>query len=141
MNTFFSKNKIKPYVLLALLCGLVAQIGWSQEIQLNEPPQVAALMKNWSNANRVTPKVEGWRVQIMAGTDRQQVEEGRNRFRQAYPEVPADWVHEKPYYKLRVGAFRTKQEALAFIGALQGFSGAYPAKDPAIHPRDFLSLE
>jgi hypothetical protein len=129
----------KNVLILILFCGFIAQNAVAQEVQVNESPQVAALFKHWANANRVNPKVEGWRVQIMAGTDRQQVEEGRNRFRQAYPEVPADWTHEKPYYKLRVGAFRTKQEALAFISTLQGFPGAYPAKDPAIHPRDFLS--
>ena len=50
----------------------------------------------------------------------------------------ASSVQEQPYYKLRVGAFRTKQEALTFISTLSGWPGAYPAKDPNIHPRDFL---
>lgn len=90
------------------------------------------------NANRSDPRIEGWRVQIMASTDRTQVEEGRNRFRQLYPEVAADWIQEKPYYKLRVGAFRSKLEALAFGSTLVEYPGAYPAKDSNIHPRDFL---
>jgi hypothetical protein len=74
----------------------------------------------------------------MASTDRTQVEQGRNRFRTEYPEVSAGWIQEQPYYKLRVGAFRTKQEALAFIATLSGWNGAYAVKDTKIHPRDFL---
>jgi len=111
---------------------------WSQEVQLNEDPKVAQVMKSWVSSNRIEPRVEGWRVQIMASTDRTQVDQARNRFRGEYPDVAATSVQEQPYYKLRVGAFRTKQESLAFISTLTGWPGAYPAKDANIHPRDFL---
>ena len=127
----------KTYLLLFFALGF-AQWTLAQEIQLNEDPKVAQLMKTWVNANRAEPGIEGWRVQIMASTDRTQAERGKTRFRTEYPDVSANWVQEQPYYKLRVGAFRTKQEALAFISALEGWAGAYPAKDAKIHPRDFL---
>jgi len=123
-------------VLLCFLC--LGQILRAQEIQLNEDPKIAQLFRNWTNSNRANPRVDGWRVQVMATTDRQQVEEARNRFRSQYPDVPADFVHEKPYYKLRVGAFRSRLEAQAFLETLVGYTGAYPAKDSNIHPRDFL---
>jgi len=110
----------------------------AQEIQINESPGIAQIYRNWTDNNRANPHVEGWRAQILATTDRQQAEEARDRFRQAYPEVAADWVLEKPYYKLRAGAFRSRLEALAFIATLFDFPGAYPAKDMNIHPRDFL---
>ncbi|MEO6037476.1 MAG: SPOR domain-containing protein [Saprospiraceae bacterium] len=125
-------------ICLALAFWLGQQGITAQEIQLNEDPKVAALQRNWVNANRTNPRVDGWRVQIIASTDRTQVEEGRNRFRQLYPDVVADWVQEKPYYKLRVGAFRSKLEALAFGSRLVEYPGAYPARDANIHPRDFL---
>lgn len=123
-------------VLLFFLC--LGQILRAQEIQLNEDPKIAQLFRNWTNSNRANPHVDGWRVQVMATTDRQQVEEARTRFRSQYPDVPADFVHEKPYYKLRVGAFRSRLEAQAFLETLVGYTGAYPAKDSNIHPRDFL---
>ena len=123
--------------LLLLLVFRVSE-GFSQEIQINEDPRIAQLYRNWTNANRAEPQVEGWRIQLMSTTDRQQAEDARNRFRSQYPEVPAEWIHEKPYYKLRAGAFRTKLEALAFLGALSAYVGAYPARDTRIHPRDFL---
>lgn len=129
---------IKKTGLLLLFMGCFASIFMAQEVQIHEEPKVAHLMQNWVNNNRSEPSVEGWRAQIMASTDRAQVEQGRNRFRTEYPEVSATSVQEQPYYKLRAGAFRTKQEALAFISTLSGWSGAYPIKDGNIHPRDFL---
>lgn len=127
-------------VLLALLAAF-SRAG-AQEIQLNEDPRIGQMTEAWRRANRANPVVDGWRAQVMATTDRAQVEEAKTRFRTLFPDVAADWVHEKPYYKLRVGAFRSKLEALAFIAELSDFyPGSYPAKDANIHPRDFLRHE
>lgn len=131
------KQFMRALLSLALWCARLACAS-AQEVQWNEPPAIAELYKNWINQNRTNPRTDGWRVQIMASTDRTQVEEGRVRFRNAYPEVPAEMVHEKPYYKLKVGAFRSRLEAQAFIGNIPEFVGAYPAKDSQIHPRAFL---
>ncbi len=140
VSLFCRKKKstgLAPLVLALLLSGFSQNVV-AQEVQLNEDPKVSQLVRNWTNSNRSNPRVNGWRVQIMATTDRQQVEDARNRFRTQYPDVPAEWAHEKPYYKLRVGAFRNKLEAQAFLATLTDYAGAYPAKDANIHPRDFL---
>ncbi len=129
---------LKSVLAVLVLLGALARSG-AQEIQLNVDPAIEQLVKVWVAQNKVNPRIEGWRVQIMSTTDRQQVEDGKSRFLTLYPTVVADWVHEKPYYKLRVGAFRTRQEALSFLAELKDtYPGAYPAKDPNIHPRDFL---
>ena len=111
----------------------------TQEIQVNADPAIEQLFKTWINLNRSNPHIEGWRIQIFSSTDRQQMESGKAQFLNTYPNITADWVHEKPYYKLRVGAFRTRQEAMSFLAEIKdSYPGAYPAKDPNIHPRDFL---
>jgi hypothetical protein len=125
-------------LLIASAVLLQWKQGRAQEVQINEDPKVTQMLRTWTNNNRTTPHIDGWRVQVMASTERQQVEDGRLRFKTYYPEVPADWIHEKPYYKLRVGAFRSRLEAMAFIAQLVEFPGAYPARDQHIHPRDFL---
>jgi hypothetical protein len=68
-------------VLLLWLCTGVH----AQSVQLQEEPGVSEMVRNWVANNRSNPKVEGWRVQIMASTDRRQVDDGRNRFRLGYP--------------------------------------------------------
>ena len=125
------------WVPLFLIC--FPAFSNAQEIQLNADPAIEQMVKTWVSQNRVNPRVEGWRLQILSTTDRQRVETGKIQFLNLYPAIPADWVHEKPYYKLRVGAFLTRQEAMSFLAEIKdGYPGAYPAKDPNIHPRNFL---
>lgn len=126
--------------LVFFLLIVLSVSGGAQEVQMNVDPAVEQLVRTWVARNKTNPHIEGWRIQILSSTDRQQVEMGRNQFLSLFPDVPAGWVHEKPYYKLRVGAFRTRQEALSFLAELKdNYPGAYPAKDPNIHPRDFLN--
>lgn len=117
----------------------VLQAG-AQDIRLNAEPAIDLLFNTWISSNRRDPHLEGWRLQILSTPDRLRVEEGKTFFLSNYPDIPADWVQEKPYYKLRVGAFRTRLEAMSFLNAelKDSYPGAYPAKDPNIHPRDFL---
>lgn len=137
MVYFFKNRKFKLCLALANLF-LVSQI-FSQNVEIAEPPAVVQLLENWQNQNRLKPEVSGWRVQILSTTDRKQVEEGKLKFKTQFPDIAVDWVHDKPYYKLRAGAFRTKYEALSLANTLsEVWSGAYAVKDLRIHPRDFL---
>lgn len=124
--------------LLILAPGFLS----AQEVLVNETPAVTDLVRAWTGSNHKNAHIDGWRVQILSTTDRQQADAAKLRFGNEFPALYADWVHEKPYYKVRVGACHTRMEALALIAEIKDFyPGAYPAKDPKIHPRDFLSKQ
>lgn len=115
---------------------------FAQEIQINEPPLVTKMVERWAEINRTDPAIEGWRVQLFSSTDRKKVEEAKTAFLTNYPTIPCDWVQEKPYYKLRAGAFSTKLETMRLIRDLQAdYPAAYATKDRAIHPRDFVEMQ
>ncbi|MEY3239874.1 MAG: hypothetical protein RIR11_1312 [Bacteroidota bacterium] len=125
------------YLLFCTFCDVFAQ-----EIQINEGAKVADMMSAWTTANQKNQKIEGWRVQVLSTTDRQQVEAARAKVALEFPDQYVDWINEKPYYKLRVGACRTRTEALGLVSILKDFyPSAYPAKESNIHPRDFLSKQ
>ncbi len=132
-------KKLLVFLLFNFTLGIVG--ATAQEVQINEDPSAGQMFQSWVRANRANPRISGWRVQLMSTTDRQKIDEAKTGFRLLFPDVPADWVHEWPYYKLRVGAFRSGAEALAFIAATlrDSYPGAYPAQDENIHPRDFLA--
>jgi hypothetical protein len=112
----------------------------AQQVQINEEPAIAEMMSIWTKNNSDRPKVAGWRVQILSSTDRKQIEDGKIRFVGLYPSIQADWVQEKPYYKLRVGAFTSKLEALAMMLEIKDeYPGAYSVQDANIRPRELLS--
>ncbi len=99
-------------------------------------------MRAWSSNNFKNAKINGWRVQVLSTTDRQEAESAKLRVAAEFPGYYVDWLNDKPYYKLRVGACRTRTEALGLMLILKDFyPSAYPAQDNNIHPRDFLSKQ
>jgi cell division protein FtsN len=124
---------MKPFVFLSfVLCLLVANSGLNAQasVAIKEEEKVKDLLDLFQTSNETTTKVEGWRVQILATTDRRRLETVESMFKVNYPSVPVDWVHAKPYYKLRAGAFQTKQEAERLKYTLsKQFEGVYLVKD------------
>ena len=96
-------------------------------------------MDRFVEINKAKANVDGWRIQILATTDRQKLETVKQTFRYQYPNIPIDWIHSKPYYKLRAGAFATKLEALRLKYILeQEYSGIYLVRDDAIRPEELI---
>jgi len=56
------------------------------QAQIVEEPQITALMNRWKNYNLENQELRGWRIQIMASTDRRQMETARRIFERRYPE-------------------------------------------------------
>ncbi|HEY3385181.1 MAG TPA: SPOR domain-containing protein [Saprospiraceae bacterium] len=103
--------------------------------QLIEDPQITSLMDRWIDYNREHNEIRGWRIQIMASIDRRQMETARRNFERNYPEYPVIFIHNEPYFHLKVGAFMTIQKAQAFLRKMQE---DYPQ---AITVSDLLKVE
>ncbi len=57
-------------------------------------------------------KLMGYRVQIYSGNSKQPAREARQRFSQLYRQTKAHESYEQPYFKVKVGDFKTKLDAL-----------------------------
>lgn len=66
-------------------------------------------------------KLEGFRIQIYSGSKRQPAKQARLKFSQKFKEVNAYEDYFQPYFKVRVGDFKTKLEALKFQKEIIGF--------------------
>lgn len=129
------KNLLLLFVIFCF--GLSAQAQGTINEKLE--PNIANLMKRFVEINKATTAVKGWRVQILATTDRQRMEEALRQFETLYPSIPADWVHTKPYYKVRAGAFTSKQDAMPTLYILKrDYPAAYPVQDNEIKPEELL---
>lgn len=122
--------------LLAILCSPAAE---GQNVTLSEPTDIKNMMDRFTEINRAKTFVDGWRVQILATPDRQRLDQARQSFQIRYPNVSSDWVHSKPYYKLRAGAFATKLEALRLLYIMkEDYPGAYLVKDNQVRPEELV---
>ena len=114
----------------------------AQNVTIKEDFPIAKMMDTFIAKNKSTYQIEGWRIQIMATTDRIKMEEAKSQFLANYPEISIDWTHSKPYYRLRAGAFTTKLEAMRLLYKLkENYPSAYPAKDFNINPQELIDSQ
>ena len=119
---------------LGLNSSLHAQVTVKADSRIDE------LMDYFVEVNQNTQFVEGWRIQLLATTDRQKMESSLAKFRALYPSISIDWTHVSPYFKLRAGAYATKLEAMRILYILQrDYPSAYPSVDNQIRPIEFLN--
>lgn len=121
--------------MLSFTCALQAQ---SVQVKMDD---ILTDMIAQNNANQLSKTtVAGWRVQVLATTDRQRLESVQQSFRYHYPNVPVDWAHSRPYYKLQAGAFKTKLDALRLKFILsREYEGLYLVRDENIEEQELLN--
>lgn len=128
--------------LLLFLALMVTSLTWGHaqaKAVANVPYAVNQMVEGYIEVQKSTPTVTGWRIQLLATTDRQEMESTVYRFRILYPYIKVDWQHEQPYYKIRAGAFQTKLDTYRILYLIkQDYPGAYPAMDKSIRPEEFL---
>jgi hypothetical protein len=128
------------FLALLLLAFCYTTNLQAQSIQYKEDRTIGDMMDRWAELNKLKNTVEGWRIQILATNDRQKLESARQTFQYRYPNVPVDWIHNRPWYQLRAGAFSSKLEALRLKYILsQDYTGIYPVKDDNIRPAEIIN--
>ena len=73
--------------------------------------------------NQLHQTMPGYRVQIYFGVNRPKASEVKLDFASRFPETAAYLTYQQPNYKVRIGDFKTRYEALQF---LQKIEGLYP---------------
>lgn len=121
--------------------GLFVLFSWTlaaQDIIVREASPIGAMMEAFKSQNRSGLTIPGWRIQLLATTDREKVEFEKIKFSTKYPDIRVDWVHSKPYYKLQAGAYASRMETYRMLHRIkEDFPGAYPAADQ-LKPEELL---
>lgn len=126
-------------LFLVLLFASFALVG-STQINFSEDYMVERMMNRYTQINQSNSFVAGWRIQVLASTDRRKVEAAYSSFNGRFPEYPCEWVHAKPYYKLKAGAFLTRLEAIAAVRRIKRhYRSALPTYDGNITIQEILS--
>ena len=101
-------------------------------VNVRQSQQIANSMKSHvaSNGARTIP---GYRVRIFFDNKqnaRTESEAVLKRFNGLYPDVMAYRIYANPYFKVTVGDFRTKSEAMALLARIKGaFPSAFVVKE------------
>ena len=122
----------------ATLLG-TTHIHAQESITINEDLAVQQLLGQYIAINTANPHIIGWRVQVVSTTDRQRLETVRQSLKARYPYLTTSWVHNRPYYRLRAGAFVSKLEALQLQHLLrEDYPGSIPTRDTEITASEII---
>ncbi len=126
--------KLGTFVLLMMWFGSTKL--HAQQIQVLSTPELDSLVALNQQTNLQNPTISGYRVQIFFGSDRKAANDARTKFLQLYPELDAYLVYQQPNFKVRVGDFRTQQEAQAiFRNLLTHFDKVFIVPDKINLPK------
>lgn len=78
-----------------------------------------ALIKRQTDSNRLKQTINGFRVQIYFGVNRPKAAEIKMEFAQKFPDMSSYLTYAQPYYKVRIGDFRTRLQATKFMQQIQ----------------------
>ena len=130
---------MRVILLLAFLLAGISLPMKAQQVTINEDYEVEQLMNKFISIHTAKSHVEGWRVQVISTTDRQRLESVRQSLKARYPYLATSWVHNRPYYRLRAGAFATKLEALQLQHLLREYyPGSIPTRDTRISASEII---
>lgn len=101
-------------------------------VHVRQSQQIANSMKSHVASNGART-ISGYRVRIFFDNKqnaRTESEAVLKRFNGLYPDVMAYRIYANPYFKVTVGDFRTKSEAMALLARIKGtFPSAFVVKE------------
>ncbi|MEN0046473.1 MAG: SPOR domain-containing protein [Bacteroidota bacterium] len=105
-------------VFTTLLFTFALSVAKAQVV-VNEPATISDMLDRYVQLNKRSSKVTGWRILIHATRNRVEMENVLRKFQFNYPNINATWVHDRPYYKVRAGAFESKLEAQRLLHVIR----------------------
>ena len=91
---------------------------------------VDKLVSKYKQILKKTGGVEGWRIQLIFKDQKEEILPYQIKFTNLYPEIPVQIAFDSPNYKLTVGNFRTRNEALKIKHQIsKNFPAAYPVPE------------
>ena len=129
---------MRPFLFFCLLmAGLpaLAQTD-SGSVVVHKDPRIDMLINKQIEINEYTTRnarrtAPGYRILVINTNDRAKASEAKARIYQQFRELPAYLMYQSPFYKLKVGNFREREEAEQYFVDIQRLfpSGVYIVRD------------
>ena len=122
--------------------------GDAADVKVHQSSEVLNSMRGHISSNSKRT-ISGYRVRIFFDnkqTARVESENILKKFKGLFPDVMAYRIYANPYFKVTVGDFRTKSEAMALLTRIKGaFPSAFVVKEnieyPAVDSRNAVVID
>lgn len=118
--------------------GVMAQVltPSNGNIEVVQDEKITLLADQYRKMSLSNPEVDGYRVQIFfdSGSNSKNKAAGiKDEFETVYPENKSYLSYKEPYYRVRVGDFRTLIEAVGFQKKIAAdYPNSFPVKDKIV---------
>jgi hypothetical protein len=107
-----------------------ASVSSPKNYTVKQDEKVAALLDKYIEYNRNKEFAEGYRIQIMYTDVRDEAYKSKGAMYKEFPDLASYVEYEQPYYKLRLGDFKTRLDATYFLQQVTMlYPGAFIVKD------------
>ena len=124
---------MKKTIFTILAIAALSFANAQHSVQYDKESGIEQIEQQHQSAWKSIDGIEGFRIQIAAASgvnSKNTVQRAYEEFRSRFPEIPAYVTHAEPYFRLRIGNFRTRLEATATLEKIKGnYPGAYIIKD------------
>jgi len=133
--------KLKKYLVVLFILTTWMVYGQNENqgnISVNSDPRIDELVKLHVAYNEAFPFMPGYRIQIFMESGNEalnQAEKVKEVFNEKYKKNNAYLIFVAPYYRVRVGDFRTRLEAEKFLQQIiKKYPNAWVIKDEINFP-------
>lgn len=99
---------------------------------IEEPVGVDRVLSDYARMYPMDEEVQGWSILVALNRDRRKIDDIQRELRYRYPEFGDDvkWRFENPYYKIIIGAFEERVDALVLLDKIRKkYPGAFEVKN------------
>jgi hypothetical protein len=112
----FMKKTLIAVLFSVIALAVAAQTDSTSSIVIHKDPRVDMLVKKQAQINEITTRdsrrnIAGYRLQVINTSDRSAAISAKTKVYQLYPELKAYLLYQAPYFRLRVGNFKDKDDA------------------------------
>lgn len=122
-------------IMLALVRYVTGQDSTVKpgKVTIYQDEKISALAERYKEINRRDPSFDGYRLQIFfdsGNNSKVRATEALAAFQEKYPSIKAYVSFKQPNYRIRVGNFRTKSEAIGLQKKIMAdYPNAFVVKD------------
>lgn len=112
------------FFLVLLFAGTVSGQTANQSVKVFKDPRIDLLVKKQVESNEILTRdersfVAGYRILVINTVDRAQANQAKIKMYQAFPELKSYLTFQSPKFHLKVGNFRDREEAEAYLESIK----------------------
>jgi hypothetical protein len=140
LEKFFAATFLGLFTFCALRCVAQDQAAMrvnsdttiviNKYASVKEDVHIADLANRYDDYNRNKEFTDGYRIQIMYTDVRSEAYKNKGQMYKDFPDLKSYVEYEEPYFKLRIGDFKTRLDATCFLQQVTTlYPGAFIVKD------------